>query len=85
RAVADAGRGVRRARRIRRAVASARAASAVLGLVEPDPERHPHLVTLTPSRLRALWLATTAALWTWAAAWVVGAVAVLDLLLRSLG
>ncbi|MEZ5203435.1 MAG: hypothetical protein R2701_03360 [Acidimicrobiales bacterium] len=53
--------------------------------MEPDPERHPHLVTLTPSRLRALWLATTAALLDVGGGAVVGAVAVLDLLLRSLG
>ncbi|MGI8709487.1 MAG: hypothetical protein ACR2LA_00610, partial [Acidimicrobiales bacterium] len=46
---------VARGSRLLRALGTARSASAVLGLVEPDPRRHPRLVPLQPARVRSLW------------------------------
>lgn len=59
--------------RIRAAVGVARATSGVLGLVEPDPERHRLLLPLKPERIATL------SAWAWAAFWgpaVAGIVAV---------
>lgn len=70
--------------RIRRTVASGRTISAVIGLADPDPVRHRHLVAFTPVRLRSLWLAVTVALWTWLAALAIGAVALGSLLVGLL-
>lgn len=69
--------------RLRRAVASGRTISAVIGLAGPDPVRHPLLVPFTPVRLRALWLAITVSLWAWIVAAVVAALAFVVLVLRA--
>jgi len=63
--------------RVRRVVASGRLLSAVIGLAGPDPDRHPHLVAFTPTRLRSLWLAVTLTWWTWVAAGATSAVALI--------
>lgn len=71
-----------RARRWRRALSTARSASAVVGLAGPDPRRHPLLVPFTPERLRRLWAAIGLGLWWWLAAWAVGWLAALTLLVQ---
>lgn len=78
------GRGASRGGRLRRAVASGRTVSAVIGLAQPDPVRHSHLVAFTPERLRNLWLATVWSLWAWLATLVLAVVAVLVLLTHRL-
>lgn len=70
--------------RIRRSLDTGRTVSAVIGLAGPDPERHRHLVAFTPARLKALWLAITVALWTWAIALVIAALGALAVLARAL-
>lgn len=70
--------------RIRRSIDAGRTASAVIGLAEPDPARHRHLIAFTPVRLRALWLAITIGLWTWAIAAVLACVSAVALLARTL-
>jgi hypothetical protein len=49
--------------RVRAALGMARATSGVLGLVEPDPERHRLLLPLRPERIASL------SAWAWAAFW----------------
>lgn len=70
--------------RVRRVTAVGRAATAVIGLAQPDPRRHPYLVPFRPERLRGLWFATTVGLWTWAIASVIAAAAALALLVQLL-
>lgn len=73
--------GVGRARRL---VSSGRLISAVIGLADPDPDRHGLLLPFTPVRLRSLWLAITAALWIWVASVAVGALGALALVAQVL-
>jgi hypothetical protein len=70
--------------RARRLVSSGRLVSAVIGLAEPDPQRHGLLLPFTPVRLRTLWIAITIALWTWLASFAVGGLAALTLIVRAL-
>jgi hypothetical protein len=70
--------------RVRRLVSSGRLVSAVIGLADPDPDRHGLLLPFTPVRLRSLWLAITAALWIWVASVAVGALGALALVSRAL-
>jgi len=66
------------------AIGVARAASSVVGLGEPDPERHRLLVPLAPQRIASLWTWLLVALWGGAVAAVVAVVAVVVLLLSAL-
>lgn len=69
--------------KLRRALASGRTISAVIGLAQPDPKRHALLVPFTPERLRNLWLAITVGFWLWIAAAVLALWAVWAVLLRA--
>lgn len=77
--------GGRRGRgRFLQAVRVARAASSVVGLGEPDPERHRLLVPLAPQRIASLWTWLLVALWAAAVAAVVAVVAFVMLVVSAL-
>lgn len=69
--------------RIRRAVRSGQAISAVIGLADPDPQRHDLLIPFTPVRLRMLWLAITVGLWCWLVSAVMASIAFLSLAIQA--
>jgi hypothetical protein len=70
--------------RMRRALATGRLISGVIGLASPDPERHAHLVPFTPDRLKNLWLAIVLGLWAWLVSAVIASLALLTLAIQAL-
>jgi hypothetical protein len=70
--------------RMRRALATGRLVSAVIGLASPDPERHAYLVPFTPDRLKNLWLAILFGLWAWLVSAVLASLALLTLAIQAL-
>lgn len=71
-----------RAGRWRAGLRLARQVSNVVGQAQPDEDRHPLLVPLSPERLRGAWTGVVVALWGWAVAAVVLVVSVPVVLVR---
>lgn len=65
--------------RVRRVASSTRLISSVIGLADPDPERHRLLLPFSPVRLRTMWLVALGGAVLWLLSGVVIAAALLTL------